>query len=334
MTPPRLTFFCELEVDPLEELINEETIQDIKDLNGSVALGIMDFSPRRAGVVRRLNQAGIPAIGWLLLPKEQGYWFNLKNYTLVHDNYSAFKDWTEANGLLWARVGLDIEPDILELEQLFESKRQLLQNMIRRLFSRTQLKDAKMHYQDLVAQIKADGYLVESYQFPIIADERKARSTFIQRTSGVVDIAVDKEVWMIYTSFIRPYGAGVLGSYAPEAQAIGIGSTGGGVDIGLVDMRPLDWDELSRDLRLAWYWCEDLYIFSLEGCIRQRFMGHLKEFQWDYPILLPEDQIRRVNGWRGTIRSVLWLFAHPLVPLLTVFGVYALYKGVQRVLKE
>ena len=122
MTPPRLTFFCELEVDPLEDLINEETIQDVKDLNGSIALGIMDFSPRRAGVVRRLNQAGIPVIGWLLLPKEQGYWFNLKNSMLAHDSYSAFKNWTDANGLQWAGVGLDIEPDILELEQIFGSK--------------------------------------------------------------------------------------------------------------------------------------------------------------------------------------------------------------------
>jgi len=113
-----------------------------------------------------------------------------------------------------------------------------------------------------------------------------------------------------------------------------IGSTGGGVDIGLVDMRPLDWEELSRDLRLAWYWCEDLYIFSLEGCVRQGYMGRLKGFQWDYPILLPDDQIRRVNGWRGTIRSGLWLFAHPLVPLFTMFGVFALYKVVQRVINE
>jgi len=81
MTFPKLTFFCELESEPLQTLFqNPEVIQDLSALNGTVSLGIRDLSAVRAEVVRRLNDAGIPVTAWLLLPKEQGYYFNIDNY--------------------------------------------------------------------------------------------------------------------------------------------------------------------------------------------------------------------------------------------------------------
>ena len=77
---PRLTFFCELEADALETLFADSSVIDnLVTLEASVSLGILDLSPGRAAVVRRLNEAGIPVIAWQLLPKEQGYWFNLGN---------------------------------------------------------------------------------------------------------------------------------------------------------------------------------------------------------------------------------------------------------------
>ncbi len=69
-------------------------------------------------VVRQLNEAGIPVTAWLLLPKEQGYWFNLDNIPQAIARYADFKAWTEENALQWAGVGIDIEPDFNELQQL------------------------------------------------------------------------------------------------------------------------------------------------------------------------------------------------------------------------
>ena len=90
---------------------------------------------------------------------------------------------------------------------------------------------------------------------------------------------------MLYSSFARPHGAGFVWSYAPEAKAIGIGVTSAGVDTGMpVDSPPLTWDELERDLRLAWAWTDDMFIYSLEGCVRQGFFPRLKAFIWDQPI--------------------------------------------------
>jgi hypothetical protein len=168
----------------------------------------------------------------------------------------------------------------------------------------------------------------------VIFDERKSRSQLLQRISGIVDVNVDREVWMVYTSFLRPHGAGFLASYSPEAQMLALGSTGGGIDNEKINSRPMDWPELARDLRLAWYWCDELFIFSLEGCIQQEFLERLLEFRWDEPILLPVDQTARVNSWRSTFRTGLWILSHPVYIILAMLGFYTSIKILKRILKS
>ena len=188
-------------------------------------------------------------------------------------------------------------------------------------------------YRNLIEEIHRDGYKVETYQIPVIADERRTRSTTLQKMIGMVDVTADTEVMMLYTSLVRPHGPGILASFAPEAHSIGIGSTGGGVELDIVQSRPLEWNELERDLRLAWYWCDEIYIFSLEGCIQQNYLGELAHFKWDYPIILPVEQTKRVNGWRSTFRSVLWVTAHPGYVFSAMMGLYLFYRAGRRLRK-
>ena len=68
---------------------------------------------------------------------------------------------------------------------------------------------------------------MENYQFPLIADERRAGSTVLQRLA-LVDVATDREVWMLYSSFLRALGPGLIWAYSPEATAVAVGTTGGG----------------------------------------------------------------------------------------------------------
>ena len=313
MAPPRLTFFCELTPEPLQALFGKageekrRLIADLLKLQANLSLGIIDLSQERAEVVQRLNQAGVPVIAWLLLPKDEGYWFNLDNVLQAVARYAAFQAWTVENGLRWEGIGLDIEPDIGEITQFAKGNLRLLPGVVRRLFNRRRLLDGRARYQELIAQIHADGYQVESYQFPIIADERLAHSTLLQRGIGLVDLVVDREVWMMYTSFVRPNGAGLLASYAAEAQALALGSTGGGVDSEFGQFTPLTWGELERDLRLAWHYCSDLYIFSLEGCVQQDFMPRLRDFAWDHPMMIPEQGLAKARGLRGALQSALWI---------------------------
>ena len=333
MVPPRLTFYSELESAPLQSLFDDRTVADLVELQAMLSLGIIDLSDERAGVVKRLNQAGIPVIAWLLLPKEEGYWFNLDNVPQAINRYLEFKGWTAQYGLKWAGIGLDIEPDIRDLAQLPQRKWRILPSLLKNAWKPKRYKAGRSAYLDLIAQIHADGYPVESYQFPMVVDERRAGSTLLQRMSGIIDLPVDREVWMLYTSFIRPQGSGILASYAPEAQSIAVGVTGGGVDSGLSLPEPLTWEEFARDLRLSWYWCNDLYVFSLEGCIQQGFLARLKTFEWDYPVLLPEESQAQVEGWRTGLRTVLWVSAHFTALLLALAGLFLLWKGFSRYFK-
>jgi hypothetical protein len=92
----------------------------------------------------------------------------------------------------------------------------------------------------------------------------------------------------------------------------------------------LEWEELARDLRHAWCWTDDLYIFSLEGCVRQGFISKLKKFEWDQPIIEPLEMAIRVDGWRNTFHSVLWISAHPWVILLCILALFLLFIPLRR----
>ncbi len=316
-----ITFFCELRADAVRKLFEDRFVfDDLKTLNAGISLGILDFSPERANVVRKLNRMGIPVTAWLLLPEEQGYWFNLGNYPEATARYQDFKAWSEENQLKWAGVGLDIEADINEMKGLADERGAVIQKAIKRLRDTKAYRTAKRAYEALVLQIHADGFLVESYHFPLIVDDRDAKSTVLQRAAGLVDIAVDREVLMLYSSFFRPHGHSILWSYAQNAQAIGIGNTGGGVQTGGLENVPyLNWDEFATDLRLARRSGKPIYVFSLEGCVQQGFLPRLVTFDWQVEEIPPTTAL--VSAGRKGLRGLLWVLERPLVILAGLAGV-------------
>ena len=319
---PHLTFFCELGSFDLSALsIDPEIIRQLTELQASISLGLLDLSVERAKVARQLNQAGIPLHAWLLLPMEQGYWFNLDNAPQALQRYQDFKQWTLENGLHWEAVGLDIEPDIRLMRSFEQGLAAGIAAVLRRLLARPAGKNAKNHYLQLVQTIQNDGWKVESYQFPLIVDERCARSNFIQTLGRIIDLPVNREVLMLYSSFFRPHGAAILASYASEAGGIGLGVTGGGVDTGdLVDARPLDWNELQRDLLLASRFSDQFYIFSLEGCVRQGFLEKISQLDWSQKVMLPSADTQHIQRYRTFMRAFLWITTHPwlLIGLLVI----------------
>lgn len=323
MTRPQLTFFCELENEPLAQLMTDARITQLQEMQARLSLGLVDFSNERVEVVRRLNQAGIPVVAWLLLPMEQGYWFHASNYRAAAQRYEDFQIWTTEHNLAWDGVGIDIEPDIHDLTRISLHPWRSAPMLLGRLFGARARREAVKAYRALAARIQADGYRLESYQFPLIEDERRAFSTILQRVAGVVDVASDREVWMLYSSFVRPIGAGILASYAPQAPGIALGVTGGGVTHeGISTPAPLSWEELSRDLRLAWDYQDHLYIFSLEGCVEQGYLDRLQEFIWDQPLLTPDSIRLQVDAWRSTLQTTLWFAQRlPVLLLSVVLGV-------------
>lgn len=312
--PPSLTFACELDSERLTALFNcGEVIDFLIATHSTVALGILDLSSERAQVVRSLNEAGVPVTAWLLLSKDDGYWFNLDNHVQAAARYEQFLAWTHAHNLQWARIGLDIEPDLRSVQLLSRHRLEGFRRLVRHIFNQPRLRRGVLAYQELVQHIKKDGYPVETYQFPFIVDERQAQSNLLQRLTGLVDLPeVDHEVLMLYSSFMRPWGQGALWNYGRQAQGIGVGSTGGGVELqGTLDTPPLNWGELLTDLLLASQLTNEIFVFSLEGCVEQGFLPLLKEMNWDQPVPAPVYEARRVENVRGLLKRSLWLSAHP-----------------------
>ena len=110
--PPQLTFPCELGHARLAELFADPAVvDDLLALKARVALMCSDFSDQRAGVVQRLNAAGIPVTGIPLLPLAEGYYFTVDNAGRAAGSYQEFAAWTRRHEPVWHSVGLDIEPD-------------------------------------------------------------------------------------------------------------------------------------------------------------------------------------------------------------------------------
>ena len=327
-THPPLTFACELDSPDLVRLFDQEgLLETLQVLSAGVALGIRDLSAERAGVVRKLIAAGIPVTAWLLLPEEQGYWFNLDNYPYAERRYFEFLDWSQTYGLSWQRIGLDIEPDIGFLQEFKKSPLAGLQRFVGSLRNRSSLRLDRNRYLSLVHQIQSDGFAVESYQLPYILDARRTQSSLLQRLTGVIDLPVDHEVLMLYSSFERPFGPALLAVYGQSAQAVGIGSTGGGVDLeGVADTRPMSWAEFEQDLLHARQLGKDIFIFSLEGCVRQGFLEKLKTFDWQKKSGAANYRTS-VNLVRQALDGFLWLTARPWMVLLILAGLVLFSKA-------
>ena len=331
MPNPKLTFACELDTIDLVALFsNPQPLVTLQDLNASIALALRDLSAGRAAVVRKLNAAGIPVIAWLLVPEEHGYWFNLDNAPQALAAYDAFMAWSVVENLQWAGVALNIEPDIQVVGRLLSGDWPVLFDIVARAVDGTRLRRGKMFYKRLVARIRVDDFLVATYAFPFILDERQAGATLLQRLLGIVDLNSDLDVLMLYTSFVRGIGPGILWSYAPEAGAVAVGSTGGGVTVaGLDQIAPLTWDELARDLRLAHHWSDNIHIFSLEGAVKQGFLSRLLDFDWSAPQPMPLSQFKWVQRARRLGQGVLRISAHPqwlMVAGMGLLGAWVLHR--------
>ncbi len=317
-SPPHLSFFCELETPELQALVADRTvIEHLQALKASVSLAVLDHSVARADAARLLNQAGIPVTAWLLLPKQEGYFFNADNYGEAARSYTEFKEWTARHQLHWEGVGLDIEPDIRDLQQMASRGRAWsLRMLARRFFDHAPVRRAQSAYAALVGQTRGDGYAVESYEVPFIVDARPTGSTLLQRLFRIVDLQVDRQVLMLYTSFWGPLGPGMLWSYGRDAQAIAVGITGAGVESEGIFAAPLlSPDEFERDLLLARHWTDNIYVYSLEGCVRQELLPLLQKIDWEREVEPPRQSLKKMERLRRAEQSILWMDAHPAVVL-------------------
>jgi hypothetical protein len=303
--PPDLVFACDGPTGALESLFSEPgVISNLKDLKAGIAVALPDLSADRARLVHQLNQAGIPVTAWLALPGDEGYYLNAGNAPEAAARFADFKKWSAAHGLRWAAIGLDIEPSIQEFAALRQgSKWHLALTLIGRYFDWGRVHRAKDAYSALIRQIQTDGYQVETYQFPFIADERKVRTTLLERLVGIVDVRGDLEVLMTYTSFNHKLDSALIDVYGPDAQGVAVGVTSGSG----TRFASLNWEEFSRDLMVANHFSHVIGVYNLEGCVRQGFLPRLKTVNWNEPVTIPAETIHKATQLRSRVQTALWI---------------------------
>ena len=307
-TRPYLVFACDNNPDQFPSLFTPELIADLKSLGAGVGLSTIDFSPARTRLVQSLNAAGIPVHAGIALPSDQGGYANAGNAPQVLAAFNAFDQWSTENHLKWQAVGLDIEPNLSEFAAARNHKLQLIGLFLRRVFDGQRVVQAREAYTSIIRQMQSRGYSVETYQFPLIADERRAHSTVLERLLGIVDVRGNDEVLMVYTSFNHKLDSAMIWEYGPDAQAIAVGSTASSGDAATdAAFPPLNWEQFSRDLIVARHFSRTIGVYNLEGAIQQGFIARLKTMNWNEPVVIPSQALTSAARLRKLAHVGLWL---------------------------
>lgn len=340
---PSLSFFCEVPGEAFLSYCEDSSLlQTLRHLDASVRVGLLDLSQARAEGIRRLNAAGIPVVAWLLLPEAEGYWLHAQNGAAALSRYERFRRWTEEHELRWEGVGLDLEPPIQYLHEASEAPWRSAWQGYLRLFTPAPAFAPEGAYARLLAQIRDDGYPIETYLFPPILDERATGTHSFQRLSGILDIPAALEIPMCYTSsgYLSP---AMILSYGEDRPAIALGSTGGGPALlHGAPMPAMSWADLRRDLLLAQQVCQDIHLYSLEGCVAQEYLDSLRYFDWQQPVALYSGEIQQVAETRAQLGWALRLLDYPVALSVVVllllgallWGLFALISWPVRTLRQ
>ena len=311
---PNLIFSTELEGSALQKLLQQANfLSEITQQGYGLAMALSDLSKERAEIVRELNSRKVYLVGCLILPTNAGYWFNLQNYPQATEIYRKVHSWIQEEHLVFNALGLDIEPPISEIVHF---QRSGLQGLARRLWlahENVLYTAALAAYTDLIAEIRHDGYEVHTYQIPLLADDRRAGTTLLQRALDVVDLPADVEVLMCLSSmpveiFKHDLGGALIASYGSVADGIGIGSTGRTTahENSGEGLPALSWPALRRDLLLAAKYTDTIYIFTLEGAVEQGILPHIAQLDWEAKAHSPIGRRLLIGFFRLLMAIVLW----------------------------
>ncbi len=308
---PRILFSTQLDGAALQHVLMDAGVLDqLAQHDYGLAMGMLDLSDERARVVRWLNERGVYTVAWMLLPLDEGCWFNLQNYPQALERYRAFREWVQHHKITFDAIGLDIEPPASEFVDLHHLR---MRDIARRLWlshENVLYPAARDAYTDMIAEIHEDGYEVHTYQIPLLADDRRAGTTLLQRSLDVIDLPADIEVLKCNSGLpLSTPGAHLQGaliaSYGPSADSIGVGNVDGHT-VGECADAPalaLPWETLKRDLLLAARYTDTIYLFSLEGCLRRGLLAHIAALDWD-----SEPHVVRHKRFQvAMLRSVLLL---------------------------
>ncbi|NJP07926.1 MAG: hypothetical protein HC837_21045 [Chloroflexaceae bacterium] len=299
-------------VELQQQLLTDGLLDALATNNYGLALAMIDLSDARAAVMRQLNQHAVYTVAWLLLPPDEGYRLTLHNYPQAIEHYRAIHAWALEHDLQIDAVGLGIE-------SLADDRGQIRNYGPGTLWERLQdeyefYRNARMAYHDLADEIRRDGYEIHAYQLPLLADDRRAGTTLVQRALDVVDLPSDVEVLICSSRWTveglgRDLGAALISSYRSDTDSIGIGNTTGLLTLEqrYGQHHPLDWHVLERDLLLAARHTDIVYLFALESCLECGLLPRIAALDWQQEPDVPMRSMVVLETFRLSLLLVLLL---------------------------
>ena len=314
---PVISFFNEMNSRDLAIMFEDTTIiETLKKMNAEVRMGLVDLTYDRAEVVKKLNAAGIPVVAWLLLPEDEGYWFNSSNGLLAIKRYRDMKQWAEFNELEFKAIGIDLELDINDGKLIQQNPWNILWMVPPRLYDKSEIEKGRREYAQLIETMQQDGYVVESYYASFIKDETKIGNTAIQQATKFLDIKTDKEIPMLYSSFFgNPDGYYKVYGEDMGLKAVGVGSTGGGVD---TTLPTLSYEQLVHDISMASKFADEVHVFSLEGCVKKGYLMKLADQQFNDKLDFNQEQIQAVQKIQKFVKLVSNALSYPTIFFLSI----------------
>jgi hypothetical protein len=290
-----------------------------------VALSLAQLDDTIVAAVRLLNQYGVAAIACLRLAPAEGFTFNLQNYPLALGCYQDFHTWAYQNGLRFEAIGLSIEPPLQDVAEARQGRARALVRRFWLAHENILYPSAQAAYSELIVVMHLDGYEVHTFQMPVIADDRRAGTTQIQRALDIIDLPADLNVLMC--SSIVPIellgddlGGALIASYGAHADAIGIGSIDESDPPTVDSPQPegsawqsqrgekrsaLPWPALRRDLLLAAQYTDTIYMHSLEDCVARELLPKIAVLEWDAPTRAKPSRRILIVLLRGLLFSTL-----------------------------
>ena len=326
----QLTYMCDMPAAELAGFFDEALIAHMGVHRLRLCLTMRDFSPLRAELVRRLNRARIVVVAWIVRDEHDSVRdYRMHDAALVGERYREFLQWSTHHGLGWDAIGIDIEPDIRDAVRFGDQPSVDVNTLVRRIADRWHIDAATADYATVVTQMRTDGFAVESYEIPFVRDDRVSGSTIARRLLGLPDLAADRTVIQLYSSNVRPYGPGLIATYAPESSSVLIGSIAADGH-----NRPLNENELLRDLgHVAACGVTHIYIADMQAVYALPGVADVIVAQaWRNQTLPPTDEVHhQVSRMRAGVRALLWAGARPAVLLPLLIPVLLLIRRMLRV---
>ena len=317
-----VTFIVAEEFDPYPEV--EALLPILAEHPGiAVCLAIRAEQSQSAELESLLRAAageGVPVIAWLLLPEEDGYWFNEENLAEAREQVFAFIDWIEESRIPLKWLMFDMEMSLDKTHQMEGGD--LMGDIVPMLQANVDgeaFERSTAEFSRLVTDVKDRGYVVTAAAYPFVLDDLLDEDNEIQDAfnTPIVGVPFDEIYFMAYRTsyasllgiFPGPY---LIYEYAREAKAafgskgiMGLGIIG---TIGQVSddgfTKP---SQLVEDIAAARAGGnERVFIFSLDGMAASGKLEAWLDLDDTAPAKPePDDVTKEARGYLGVLDLIL-----------------------------